>query len=285
MAQRQSHVKRIFRVDPHDGSVDTGVWIDVMRIDKLTLDLRGEESGVQDLEFDYVLLWNDDPFNKGQNGADDSNADKDYENANAVRTTKQLEVKNPDSPDDSSQSAFLWIIKELTLNGRGMPDGSKSQDITLVFNNTPATDDDGNTVRQVTVIQVVNNDLVGNAMDDGNGNAIITDWDIYKEWLIAGQNDTGTKLNVEVTDNYTIDFRGDESGNPSQTVEFVLDNQEIDGVRGDTGQHLGIALFPLGDPGAVDADGMPSVIRTDPLQIIVNCQFGGLAVEFFDGSR
>jgi hypothetical protein len=253
---RRAHVKRVFATES-DTVLNTEVWIDVLRLDQLPVAFQSSaDSGAVGQEIDYVLHWNDDP-NHPKDQIDNSKADQQGENANAARETSQLAIENPESPDDPQ--VLLWIIERALVSRQADPDtGKLGQDVQLVFDNAVVAD------REVSVIKVVNNDLGGMQMADQDGrNPAIVDWNDYQQALQAGQTDDSQRLDVECTDRYSGAFQAAETtGAAGQYITFVLANGQVE------------QLFDAGDPKAVD------VIRTDPLQVIVNVGFGGLAVIF-----
>jgi hypothetical protein len=277
MDPRSSHVKRIRQVttDPETGeqSLADDVWIDVLRLDKLPINFRSTDLGASGQLIAYVLVWNDDPFNPAGN-IDASNADAQFENANASRKTVQIDVQDPGVPSASSDNSVkLWIINQLTLIARGQDFPQGWQNRKIVFNNLPADGSKGTPAkRQVSVLKIVNNDLNGMKMIDDDGKPFVVAWETYRQALQDGKSDPDDPLylTVEFPDRFTLDFGADALlGTRGQHIAYVP-----------TGYQAIENLFEAGDPEALNADGNSALIRTDPLQVIVNCGSNIIAVEF-----
>lgn len=263
---RHAHVKRVFQLND-DGSINTNVWIDLLRIDKTPMNRQSTGDGIQGQIAYYKLLWNDDPNNPLQN-IDNSDADIQGENANVrSRKTEKIQVKNPQSPD---QAIDLWVIKMMSMRDQPERTGKVGQINVFKFHNSSPQSgaSDANTRRIGSVVHVVNNDLGGMKMaaDDGS-DPILVDWNDYEAALQAGAEDGSQYLDVFITDKFWVSFAPEESGARGQIIQFVLgNNREVE------------QLFERGDSNAVDIDGAPSVVWTDPLQSIVNVGFVGGAV-------
>jgi hypothetical protein len=290
---RQAHVKRVFQLEDNPNydpsNLDAGpaqtinpdIWVDMLRIDQLPVIFQSTDDGRLGQRIIYKLKWNDDP-NDQDPTIDNSAADVQAENANiSSRKTRQLKIKNPESPDDLTAQLKLWIVEKLRVERNGKETGKSGQGVQYVFNNTPITGDPDNPdaipnlKRTTSVIKVMNNDLAGMKMSDDDGsNPVLVDWFTYTDALSSedAEIDTGgVHLDVEVTDNLWVGFGADEdSGIVGQIIQFILQpgNNPIED------------WFEQGDISAVDVNGDPAVVRTDPLQDVVNVNFGGLAVIF-----
>ncbi len=133
------------------------------------------------------------------------------------------------------------------------------------LNNTiPPYEDTSIAKRGVSVIKVVGNSLNGFDMTFADGSSKIIDWDVYKQFLMDGVKSDASHLNVEVVDDFKVIFGPDnQSGAQGQLIKYVLTgNQELE-----PGNDHSLGLFDPGDPDSA------SVLRTDPLQTIVNFQF------------
>jgi hypothetical protein len=282
MPQRKAHVKRIFQIDPDTGELNTSLWVDVLRIDKLPVVFQAaSDDGTVGQVINYKFIWNDD-INNPVDNIDASNADAQFENANAGRTTERYEIKDPDNPDDRTSSVIVWIVDKLKVNfSADAKTGAVHQAQQFVFNNIPASLDEPNPFpdsqtssnppsnRTTSVIKVVNNDLNGLSMSDDDGsNAVIVDWVDYQQAMNDGNTDDSTSLNVEFTDIFKVNFGANVvTGAVGQTIQFVLfGNRTVEN------------MFNAGDPNAVDANGDPCVIRLDPLQVVVNIGRGLAAI-------
>ena len=286
---RKAHVKRIFQLTDDDGNVvhgegasgttNTDIWVDVLRIDNINYNFQSTTEGIQGQTSIYCQIWNDDQNNKNPTGGvDDSGADPQYENANASRKMKQIEIKDNDAPDDQTKSVFFWITEQVEMKLNGVS-GRNVQDLWFIYDNT--SEQDGNQSRKAITIKVPYNDLNGLEMDDGNGVSLILDWKVYKQGLEdgkqnqppAGSDSTAKFLTVEIADKFALNSQSDpDTGIKGQALAFVLDNTELDPDKGSD-------LFGAGDSGASNSDGTSAVIRTDPMQVIVNVS-DGVAVIF-----
>jgi hypothetical protein len=290
---RNAHVKRVFALEGGGdarkkgrGAGDqnarlTDTWFDMLRIDHLPVAFWGDSYGSNAQQIDFVVHWNDDP-NNPEDTIDDSNADIQYENANAARTTHQLEVKNPavsqrdlEDGDDNQ----LWLIDETgtQVSQSDIYSGRQGQEVIFTFHNdqrgTEGVGDEDVADREVRVVKVYNNDLAGFEMsrEDGTHPKIVP-YEDYLKQLQQGKKDTSQYIDYELTIRYFHSFQTEEQrgGVQGQMIAMSLaENQEIYEN-----------YFDNGDPKAVDVDGTPSVVRTDPLQSIVNLSWGGLAVIF-----
>jgi len=257
---RKAHVKRVFH-DNGDGTIDEDTWIDVLRVDLLPVAFEADAHDGAIGQIVYLQVkWLDDVLD-GQAG------DVQNENSNLARDTEQLRIRNPDDPD-SDTDVKLYLIRTLNVFREGIRRGTAGQKIYLRFANGifgDAQQDTESTTRLVTPIKVVNNDLDGNDIQQGH----TVDWDAYQQWLQNGTQDDSSHLDVEVTDLWRKKFQADEiNGVEGQVIVWAPANKQVE------------ALFAAGDEDAVDINGNRCVVRTDPLQTIVNVQMGGLAVIF-----
>lgn len=279
---RKAHVKRIHKIiTDTDGNqtLAEDIWIDVLRIDKLPVIFQSTDQGVRGQIIVHNYKWNDDPNNPDPN-IDASNADIQFENANANRKTEQFLVKDPNDPAATAadNGINLWIVDKLKV---AMPKGGDepgNQFVNFLFNNLPLDGTRGiPSNRTTSVIRIVNNDLNGMKMNADDGTPFIVDWDTYRQALIDGLSDPNDQLflSVEFTDNFTIRFGADWlTGIVGQNIKYVLTaNTPVEN------------MFLKGDVNAVDADGNSALIRTDPLQVIVNVGLANIiAVEFPAGT-
>lgn len=255
---RKAHVKRIYQQDPDTGNINQDVWVDVLRIDQLSIAQQGKDTGAQGIITNYNFKWDDDPNNFINIG------DQQQENANPKRVTEQLPIKNP---DDNTQSINLWIVDRLTTILQGQTSGVAGQGTRLVFNNTPffpAPDAPAGTPsnRTTSVVKIINNDLGGSGGLDMTLGPV--DWfNVYLPALTNGQKDDSQHINVEMTDDFKVLFGPDatnDSGAVGQVIKYVLgNNRPVEN------------LFDQADP---YADANTPAIRTDPLQTIVNVNWG-----------
>ena len=291
--KRTAHVKRIFAGGTPGGggavardtagpSLDTEMYVDVLRWDKLPVVFRSYDDGQTEQTITYKMLWNDDPSNPLQN-VDASRADSQGEDANAVRKTHQKAIINPTDPDNPTP-VKVFVIDSAKIKFQTDTDtGIQGQIIKLTFLNTvqgaagdPNAPSQRVAKRKVTAIKVPQNDLKGLTMSDSDGrNPRIVDWEtVYKPALQSGGKDTSQQIDVEVTLQYTHVFQTDTKypfggGKVNQEVIFAL------------GHNRKVAeLYDAGNPDAADKNGRPCIVRMDPLSTIVNVGFGGLAVIF-----
>jgi hypothetical protein len=284
---RSAHVKRVFALEGggearaqakggDQSAIISDCWIDVLRVDHLPVAHWGDNYGTNNQQIDFVVHWNDDPDNPEEN-TDDSNADIQYENANAARETHQLEIKNPQVSQNDVQDGDdnqLWLIDRTGLQifqSDGVS-GKHGQGIIFTFHNDQpqgqgGENDDGRPAdRNVQVVKVVNNDLGGFEManEDGSHPKIVP-FEDYLKRLKAGTNDDSQYLDVEITTRYHHRFQTDEVRGGVQGQEIVMSMIE--------GKTLAEGYFDYGDPEARDVDGLPCLVRTDPFQTIVNVGF------------
>jgi hypothetical protein len=282
MPQRVMHVKRVHQLVRNDDDtadvINGDIWLDVLRIDRLPVTFQGASDGKAGQIVNYKLIWNDDLFNPAQN-VDASNADIQFENANARRKTEQIEIRDPAAKTgDNLSSVYLWIVDKIKVAVQGKNDGTQGQNVLLTFNNLPFDRSKGNPSNRTTsVIKIVNNDLDGLKMTNSDGYPIIMDWDTYLQALQNGNVDPtdGLFLTVEYTDKFTVQFGADaDTGAEGQNIVFNLaGNRNIEN------------LFFQGSIDATDVNGETAVIRLDPFQAIVNVGSNIIAVEFAPGKK
>jgi hypothetical protein len=301
---RKAHVKRVFKIaanpDTGEDAIVTDFFVDMLRIDELPVIFQSTDRGKLGQAIKYILKWNDDRDNPLDN-IDASNADAQFENANAKRKTEKKRITDPDVktsttelPDGSSNSAtsiddndiLLWIVDRVKIKmPQGKDTGELDQVVQFVFNNIPLVGDEEGRLpgkRTTSVIKIVNNDLAGLKMAtdvDADGNditpkAIIRDWDTYRQALIDGKTDKDDKLflPVEYTDDFIVLFGVDANrftqGIIGQAIRHKL-----------TGNRAVENLFEAIDQDIVEKK---TWIRLDPLQVIVNVGSNIIAVEFYN---
>src|SRR5215831_1439022 len=169
---RKAHVKRVHKivVDPDGNEVIVDdYWVDVLRLDKVPFRFQSAVEGFQGQIITQVINWNDDPYNPLPN-ADTSNADVQFENANAERKTRKLTIQDPDVKSDTAtkgtiddDSIYLWIVDKLKSVVRG-PSVPVGQAIIYSFDSWPADgsgDKQPGKDRKTSPIKVAFNDLGG----------------------------------------------------------------------------------------------------------------------------
>jgi hypothetical protein len=263
--KRKAHVKRIYQVVEDDGNggwrgstgngdggstrINHDVWVDVLRIDNLYVLYRGLPYGTAGMGVTHKFKWDDDPNNFNFNG------DLQQENANPNRKTSKTKVKNP---DDTSQFINLWTIDRARIVQTGglQPGdggGGSGQTVNWNFNNTPFTESK-HANRTTSFVTIMNNDLGGN--DGPDMTQGLMDWEsIYLPALQNGKVDNSQKLDVEMVDNFSLNFGVSAiDSSAGQGIKVILgNNKQIEN------------LFFRSDP---NVDLPP--LRLDPLQIIVN---------------
>src|SRR5215831_6341650 len=299
---RRAHVKRIYKLmtnsdvtdefgDP-EKALNTDYFVDVLRLDQLPVFFQSTEEGKIRLVIRYFFAWNDDILNPLDN-IDASNADLQFENANAKRVMEKLRIADPDvTAADEEQPFYIWLVRNVKVKLRGKELGIRDQIVQFVFRNVPLDGSKGEPGRRTTsVLKVRNNDLnhlMDKAADDESYR--IFDWDTYRQALIDGKVDDDDPffLTVEATDNFIVKFQADElKGRLGQMIRHVLQNKPIENMTNADGDYL----FFQGDKDVLDADGNTALIRTDPLQQIVNVGSNIIAVELkgykaeYDDSR
>ena len=294
---RNAHVKRIFKIavnqDTGEEALVEDIYIDVLRIDRLSVIYRSTDEGKEPQAINYRYQWNDDKDNPVDR-IDASKADLQYENANAKRKTEKRKIEDPDVksdtgalPEGSSSSAtslddndiVLWIVKRLKVKmPQGEVTGRRDQIVQFAFNNKPKDESEGApSKRRTSPVKIVNNDLGGMKMtredEGGNIRAIIRDWETYRTALQNGKVDEKDELYlaVEFTDDFTVRFGvGAEKEIVGQAIRHVLgNNRAIE------------ELFEAVDPANIAAEER-TLIRIDPLQAVVNVGSNIIAVEFLD---
>jgi hypothetical protein len=257
------HVKRIYHVDA-DGTKDESTYIDVLRIDQVRTALSGLPNGQAAQTILNTFAWKDDPSTGGG------------ENANPARKTEVRTIYSPDDQTDDTTAVQLRIINSLRTQTNGTTEGFSGQTVVWSFQTPDPTNTNDQTVRTASILKIVNNDLGGTDLKDSNDTL---SWEDYKKLLDAGTTDDSSYLNVQSTYRFRCNYQTlpgqppsfDTGGGAGQTILFALDlgNEELKTRFGD------------GNP---QDDASHPVIWTDPLQVIVNHNFGGLAVEVFDGA-
>jgi hypothetical protein len=276
------HVKRVHQLVRNDDDtadiINDDIWVDVLRIDQLPVTFQGASDGKAGQVVNYKFIWNDNLFNPADN-VDASNADIQFENANAGRKTEQIEIRDPAAKTgDNLSSVYLWIVDKIKVAIQGKDDGTQGQKVLLTFNNLPNDGSKGKPGNRTTsVIKIVNNDLGGLKMTNSDGYPIIMDWDTYLGALQNGNVDPadGLFLTVEYTDKFTVQFGADtDTGAEGQNIVYALaGNRNIED------------LFFQGSIDATDVNGKTAVIRLDPFQAIVNVGSNIIAVEFAPGEK
>jgi hypothetical protein len=287
---RKAHVYRIYQADDQGHVVDEGVWLDVLRIDGMTVsEPRGASSESDHLERQYVFVWGDDTIDSWPQ---------------PPRVIHQYTVTQPPdpgsgsgAPDPNAPNVVIPLLERTQLNFRGPQaeglGGDTHATVFWVFIN------DGRGHRTETAIRVTNNDL-NNAIPmpdvkagdpqppttpsvkDGGGIA----WADYAQALQAGQKDDTQFVDVLVTQRF--DARLPPPSTAGQMVTYVL-------VQKQQGADPNPGVLDLFDPapdsssgsgadggsggGTPDAGGggpaQGPIYRTDPLQTIVNVSWGG----------
>ncbi len=292
----KAHVKRIYKIvtnpDTMEDGIVTDIFVDMLRIEEAPVKFQTADDGAVGQIIRYKFIWNDDQ-NNPVDGVDASNADLIYENANASRKTEKRRISDPgvatDStplPTGSSDSStsvddndiYLWIVDRLKIAmPQGDGTGRQGQVVQFVFNNLPLDGSKGNPAkRKTSPIKIVNNDLNGLKMADADNKPLPVDWVDYKQALQDGKTDPADKLflTVECVEQFTVKFGANvKIGTLDQHVIHVL-TENTKNVE---------PLFEAGDPDVVDVNGKSALIRTDPLQFIVNVGSNIIAVQFAAG--
>jgi hypothetical protein len=270
MTGRKAHVYRIYATDDNGNVTDDGVYLDVMRIDKIDfLESLGNFDSGPGLERTYGISWGDDTPGSWS----------------ANRKYRMLEVDEPSSTSGSGGAGgsgpFVNIpmIERMNFDFRGATgqaglEGHTGQLVLWVFKNEP--DSVSPTGRKETALRITNNDLankidfpkptVGDKNPSTRQGAGIA-WEDYVQALGDGTIDDGQYVDVLVTDRFNIRF-------PPPIYQGVMISygmkQKQPGVED---------LFKQSPNGS----GIHTY-RIDPFQCIVNVSWGGLAVEFGDGA-
>jgi hypothetical protein len=281
---RKAHVYRIFQTDDQGNVVDPDVWLDVLRIDRMTIsEPRGASSEVDHLQREYLFLWGDDTIPswavppRKLHKYTVSQPPPDSSNGGA-----------PASPDPSAPSVDIPLIERTNMNFRGPQDtgleGDTHATVFWVFIN------DGRGRRKETPIRVTNNDLnneikmpVPKAGDpqpptdptvkDGGG----IQWADYAKALQDGTKDDSQFVDVLVTQRF--DARLPPPSFAGQMVTYVLVQKQQGGDP-----NPGVLDLFNAPPGAGTESGTQgNVYRTDPLQTIVNVSWGGLTFLYSGG--
>ena len=281
----KGHVKRVFKIatnpDTGEQGLVTDYFVDVRRCDEMPIHWQSSLEGFLAQEIRYKFVWNDNPNNHLSN-VDASNADIQFENANAKRKTKKRRIKDPDVPSDETSDTsmedndvLLWIIERLKMQ---LPRGDifEGQVVQFVFNDNLLDGSEGtpSQTRLTAFMKVKNNDLNGMKMADKDGkNPVMVDWATYKEALQNGKHDDDDYLYliIEFTEEFMIKFGADNrigrSGLEGQRIKFVLNEIKKD------------VEFLFEQIAQSDAD-LSKVVRLDPLQTIVNVGSNVIAVEY-----
>jgi hypothetical protein len=251
--KREMHVHRVYQTDAQGNIEDDTVWIDLARIDKLTVSFGADTSGTTGQIVHYVMDWGDEvtPV-KG-------------------RTYHELKIEQPDSGGaGAGLSIALQLVETATFIMGAWLDGTTGQRIKFAFVNDP----NATSKRKVTPVRVINVDVsnaikfpdvsVGAPPPPSSPYSLIN-WDEYSRALINGTPDDSQYVDTEVVDSFTVNFPTPpdfSNGNPYQLVKYVLKSDDIE------------QLFKAPSSSGV-------VYRIDPFQTIVNVSWGGLlAVEF-----
>lgn len=254
--KRRMHVHRVYRTDDSGHIVDDSTWIDLARIDKLSVIIGGDPSGTTGQTVNYTMDWGDEvsPV-KG-------------------RTYHRLKIDKPQSlGGEDSLFISLQLIESATFLFGADTEGGTGEKIKFVFHNDPSTP----ARRKVTPVRVVSNDLnhaisfpdvtVGDLPPASSPDALI-DWDRYQDALANGTADDSQYVDAEVIDAFTINLPSPtqfRKGLGAQWVKFELKGNDV------------IEQLFKAPPSRED-----KLYRLDPFESIVNVSWGGLAVEFGD---
>jgi hypothetical protein len=274
---RKAHVYRIYATDDQGNVTDDGVYLDVMRIDKIDfLEGKGNFDSGSGLKRSYGINWGDDtPRSWSEN-----------------RKYRMLEVDEPASNGGSGggngggggSGTFVNIpmIEKMSFDFRGALgqrglSGHTAQLVLWAFKNEP--DSASPTGRKETALRITNNDLNNEikfpqaAVGDKNppttmGAAV--DWTDYVKALNDGTVDDSQYVDVLITDRFNVRFPPPTFN--GVTIHYALKQKQTgDGPAGVED------LFK----NAPDGSGTHTY-RIDPFQCIVNVSWGGLAVQFGD---
>ena len=257
--KRKMHVHRVYQTDDSGNIVDDQVWIDLARIDKLTVSFGGDRDGSTGQIVHYVMDWGDE--------------------ASPVRgrTYHTLRIEQPGSGDGSGggggTSIPLQLVETATFIFGAFKDGTTGQKVKFQFTNDP----NATTKRKFTPVRVINvnvdNDITFPDVSVGSpppasSTSTLVDWDDYRRALINGTPDDSQHVDAEIVDSFSVNFPSPpdfSDGSAFQLVKYILNSDDLE------------QLFEA------PSDSNGDVYRLDPFQTIVNVSWGGLAVEFQDG--
>jgi hypothetical protein len=273
---RKAHVYRIYATDDQGNVTDDGVYLDVMRIDKIDfLEGLGNFDSGPALRRAYGINWGDDtPGSWSTN-----------------RKYRKLEVDEPSASGGNGGSSggsgtFVNIpmIEKMSFDFRGATgkaglEGHTGQLVLWAFKNEP--DSVSPSARKETALRITNNDLahainfpqatVGSPNPPtGVGKGVA--WADYAQALHDGTIDDSQYVDVLVTDSFNIRF-------PPPTFQGVMIRYGMIQKQAGDGTPGVEDVFKQSPNGAG-----PHTYRIDPFQCIVNVSWGGLAVEFGDGA-
>jgi hypothetical protein len=255
---RKSHIQRIYKND----DPETGVWVDVERLDELHF--------VSKINFP----WREKIWQFDWNSFDPNGTDLD---GNEI-PKKLVQDPNDDSdPNDPAASVVQVPVRAMVFVNEGKD--YQWQGYKHYFIN-----DDSNATRETHSRLVYHHDISEDYLDD-DGNPPSDPQDYLNA---LGDQDDGQYLEVEILDKYwTDEHEGrDDQGNEKPSVwqekKWLLDSTD-DPLLQDPIVESDV-LNPNFSP-TYNPDAGPTVDppwRLDPLQNIVNINFGGLAVIFGD---
>lgn len=252
---RKSHVKRIYK----DDDPESDQWIDIERIDELRFESKKQ------------LPWREKRWTFDWDSFDPDGVDVDG---------KEIPKKKiKEHPDDSDNDAIAVPVRAVVMVTQGKE--QQYQAYKHYFIN-----DDSNSTRETHSRHVFHYDITNNMLDDNKQPPRNPD-----DYLNAlGDKDKDQFVEVEILDKYwtneheSRNDHGDRKAGNWQEKKWLIDSdvdQLLKDRDGDTSKD-GATINPSGGEfgDIADAVTIDPPWRLDPLQNIVNVQWGGLAVIF-----
>ena len=263
---RKTHVARLTGTNSN-GDVLEDVWVDVERIDQFEITTQTSlpqfniENQWQEVQIN--LLWRDDPNGDNYSPEDDLSSD-DEQNGRVHEIIKVCDPQNTDDLEHPDEWVPIKTIKHITMVQTGIGDSQKR----FV---AEAVDAKGRKVNPRRIYHYdANIDDDATAAFDAGAKAYVVQGSDYQRDDSTKDEDQYAEHEVILHLLKNVNDETYSTGGDNQEVQLGLKNQY---------------LIDESEPAKLDEvgpNGWNPPYRLDPFQNIINCSFGGLAVEFGD---
>jgi hypothetical protein len=264
---RKTHVVRLVGTNKNGDRLDD-IWIDVERIDQMTIrtqtSLPQFHIENQWQQTNIKFKWNDDP----DGGTDELPYDPEAERTETERH-KILKVCSPDEDDLENPEEWVpvKVITRILMDQKSVGKAEKR----FVYKTLENARKSENR-RMVHYDTNIDDDAQAAFDADTSRTAYVVPRDQYQRDDSTKDEDDYVEHEVVMWLEKHINEEAYSPGGANQDVQLRMKNQ---------------FLIDQSDEAKLDAQGPQGYdppYRMDPYQNIINCSFGGLAVEFFDGA-
>jgi hypothetical protein len=268
--KRKTHVVRLTGTNS-DGAVLNDIWVDVERIDEMEIvtqtSLPQFNIENQWQEVNIKLRWRDDPNGDNYSPENDLGSD-DEENGRVHEIIRVCDPETNDDLENPSEWVPVKTIKHMAVTQQDIGDSQKR----FVARTLEAKG------RKVDPRRMYHYDT----NIDSDAQAAFDADNSLRAYVVQGSNyqrDDGSKDQGQYVEHEIIMYLTKNIN--EETFSTGGDNQEVE-LRLDKGNQYLIDQSEPAQLNKVGPNGWNPPYRLDPFQNIINCQFGGLAVEFFD---